>query len=126
MTNTINKAEIKKVAQKEFNHTFKVGDLFYTSWGYEQSNISFYQIIGFAGKSAILCKIDKISVEDTSWASRLVKPAKNSFIGEPFKKRIMAAVEYTGKIHFRIKMDETKGTLFQTNESETQYESWYA
>lgn len=24
---------------------YKVGDIFYTSWGYEQTNIEFYQVV---------------------------------------------------------------------------------
>lgn len=34
----------------------KVGDLFYTSWGYEQTNINFFQIVALKGKSSALVR----------------------------------------------------------------------
>lgn len=37
-------------------HNVKVGDLFYTSWGYEQTNINFFQIIALKGKSSALVR----------------------------------------------------------------------
>lgn len=35
------------------NHDVKVGDLFYTSWGYEQTNVNFFQVIELVGKSSV-------------------------------------------------------------------------
>ncbi len=31
----------------------KVGDLFYTSWGYEQTNVNFFQVIGLCGTQSV-------------------------------------------------------------------------
>jgi len=32
-------------------HSFKVGDVFYASWGYDQTNIDFYKIVELKGKT---------------------------------------------------------------------------
>ena len=32
---------------------FKVGDYVYNSWGYDQTNIDFYKVVGFAGKKSV-------------------------------------------------------------------------
>ncbi len=37
--------EKKKEEKKAFTPDFEVGDIFYTSWGYEQTNVEFYQVI---------------------------------------------------------------------------------
>lgn len=40
------------------NHTLKVGDILYSSWGYDQTNISWYQVTQLVGKQSV--KIRKI------------------------------------------------------------------
>lgn len=51
-----NKAENKpekKVKAKEFDFNVKVGDLFCSSWGYEQTNVTFFQVVELVGKKSI-------------------------------------------------------------------------
>lgn len=53
-----NKAENKpgkktSAKAKEFDFNVKVGDLFYSSWGYEQTNITFFQIVELVGKKSV-------------------------------------------------------------------------
>ncbi len=43
--------EEKKIKRANFKHELKVGDILYTSWGYDQTNIDFYQIVELIGKS---------------------------------------------------------------------------
>lgn len=38
----------RKEARKA-GHTLKVGDILYSSWGYDQTNVNFYQVIGVVG-----------------------------------------------------------------------------
>ena len=38
---------------KEFDFNVKVGDLFYSSWGYEQTNITFFQVVELVGKKSV-------------------------------------------------------------------------
>lgn len=116
----------KKQAASEFNHGFYEGQILYSSWGYEQTNLSYYQIVGFKGKSVILRKIAKKEVSQTSWASGMYEPAKNAFVGEPFVKRIVPSVGYSGQISYHISMGDVVGRLFEVKEGQQNYCSWYA
>ena len=57
----------KKTAQKANkaavapDHGVKVGDLFYSSWGYEQTNVNFFQVIALVGKASV--RIREVSAE---------------------------------------------------------------
>lgn len=116
----------KKQAASEFNHGFYEGQILYSSWGYEQTNLSYYQIVGFKGKSVILRKIAKKEVSQTSWASGMYEPAKNAFVGEPFVKRIVPSVGYSGQISYHISMGDVVGRLLEVKEGQQNYCSWYA
>lgn len=52
---------IKKLTEikpyKEPKHNIKPGDIFYNSWGYEQTNIDFYQVISTTAKTITLRRI---------------------------------------------------------------------
>jgi hypothetical protein len=39
--------------EKSFQHDLVVGDILYTSWGWEQTNIDFYKVLGLHGKKSI-------------------------------------------------------------------------
>jgi len=116
----------KKLASEKFEHQFKIGDILYESWGYEQTNVKYFQIVGFKGKSAILRQIVKNYVKDTSWASAMVEPLKDQFISEPFMKRISANVSYNGSISYNIKMGDVIGWLYLHKDGQQNYCSWYA
>lgn len=82
------------------NHGVKVGDIFRSSWGYDQTNIDYYQVIAVSGKTATVCAIGSLSEADGYLQGNCV-PAPNSFIGKPFKKLIQKYSE-TSEAHFKI------------------------
>lgn len=90
----IERAEARLESKKEAKAkkqviTAEVGDVFNTSWGYEQTNVEFYQVIERNGKTGVVIQeIAHESVKETSWCSDEVKPVKNAFIGEPMTKRL--------------------------------------
>lgn len=43
----------KKKAEKVNKYGVKVGDIFCSSWGYEQTNVDFYQVIALAGAESV-------------------------------------------------------------------------
>lgn len=84
----------EKVQCPEAMPTVKVGDIFYESWGYEQTNIDFAQIVGFtkSGKTAI-CRLmsQKIhSTEGLSPMAEMVLP--DSEYGITFRLRVRNGV----------------------------------
>ena len=48
------KAERK--AGRKASTSYKVGDIFYSSWGYDQTNVNFYEVIGTKGKQTLELK----------------------------------------------------------------------
>lgn len=58
-----------------------VGDLFYTSWGYDQTNIDFYQITAVKGKMVEATPIAGQSAYDQPMAGH-TRPVPNKFTGD--------------------------------------------
>lgn len=90
--NVAERAEYKaarkaKAAEASANHGVKVGDVFRSSWGYDQTNVDYYQVVSVGNKTATFCKIAQLSESDGFLQGNCV-PATNQFIGKPFKKLI--------------------------------------
>ena len=45
-------------------HSFKVGDVLESSWGYEQTNIDLYQVIALNGKSMVTVRAINLPVKE--------------------------------------------------------------
>jgi len=80
------------------NAQVNVGDIFKASWGYDQTNIDYYQVVAVKGMSIEVREIACQSQETMAMQGVCV-PAPNSFIGETMKKRIQA---YGDNVYFRI------------------------
>jgi hypothetical protein len=65
----------------EYQHTLQVGDVLYSSWGYDQTNINFYQVTRLVGKKMVeLMEIAGHSGGEDSFMSAETEPVKDSFI----------------------------------------------
>lgn len=66
------------------------GMIFYSSWGYEQTNVNFYQVVAVVGTTSI--KIREVSSSVTSSTRSglygYVIPNENQFIGEVMMRRV--------------------------------------
>ena len=117
---------LKKEAQKNMSHNFELGSIFYNSWGYEQTNISFYQVVEVKSKSIMIQKIASSSVEGSEGFMCVnVKPVQNAFIGEPILKRVILSVGYNRNIGYHIKAEHGCFVEYKNQESGV-YSSWYA
>lgn len=86
------------------HHGIKVGDIFYSSWGYDQTNVDFYQVMQLVGKCTLLLKeLNQERVEIHGYLSGQTMPIKDSFmyIGEVLKKRVKINC-FTGKPTIKI------------------------
>ena len=91
-----NKNHEIKLKQKElsaerlaqFRETLQVGDILSTCWGYEQTNVEFYQVVS---KKGAFCEVREIAKRshDTAYMQSEVSPRQNQFIGEAIKKKIL-------------------------------------
>ena len=93
----------KAKAREGFVNPYKVGDILYSSWGYEQTNREFYQIVAVGNRSLKLRQIGSVSVRDTSWCSEDITPAKDKFITEEINRVNLVINSYNGKTSHRIK-----------------------
>ncbi|MDY7730080.1 MULTISPECIES: hypothetical protein [Acinetobacter] len=73
---------------KKFREELQVGDVLSTCWGYEQTNVEFYQVVS---KKGAFCEVREIAKRshDTAFMQSEVSPKQNEFIGEPIKKKIL-------------------------------------
>ena len=82
----------ERKAKRTGPHTLKHGDILTCSWGYDQTNVDFYQVVEVKGKKSVVIRQLQSKVESASenGASVRVLPDKNNFHthhGEPELKR---------------------------------------
>lgn len=116
------KAE-KVMAKKALINPFKVGDMFYDSWGYEQTNIDFYQVTGVTPKAVKVRRIAGKSVESAGFMSEYVSPVKNAFIGEEETKVLQVM---TGMNGVTVYIKSRHGWISPIQEGERKLETSYA
>ena len=79
-------AEYKQKRQeerKQYRHTFKVDDILSSSWGYDQTNVDFYQVVAVTDKAVKIRKIGSKGVDESH-----VVAVPNSFDGPPMTKLV--------------------------------------
>lgn len=84
--------EARKDAKKNVVNPYKVGDIFYSSWGYEQTNVEFYQVVEVKGKNIVVREVAQVRVE-TGFMSGTCEPIKDKFLSkETSTKRVSAYI----------------------------------
>ena len=88
----------------------KVGEIFVATWGYDQTNATFFQVVGVTAKSVRVRKIRKreTNIKD-GFMTALAVPIKHSFDGTAKTRRIYF---YDGR------------EMFQAGESFGSAEKW--
>lgn len=103
------KAE-RKASRKNFKHGFQVGDILYSSWGYEQTNVEFYQIIATTEKTVTFREVCQTRTR-TGHDSGVCAPIRDEFAKD--------SKEYT-RVVYKDGNDDTKGGV-----SFAEYEGGY-
>lgn len=78
--------EVMQKRQQErsgFKHDLKVGDILYSSWGYDQTNISWYQVVEVKDKGVVIREISGKSAGGDK-----VLPDIGNFTGNPMLKMV--------------------------------------
>jgi|LSQX01.2.fsa_nt_gb hypothetical protein len=73
--------------RKNFVSALIPGDIVYTSWGYDQTNVEFYEIIGKKNKRVTLREIRAKTTETGNMSGHTI-PLRGEFIGEPFTRLV--------------------------------------
>jgi hypothetical protein len=77
--------ERKQKERKEFQHGLEPGTMLYNSWGYDQTQIDFYQVVKIVGKQLEIRPVEKKTVREEKTAIYVV-PVPNKFTGSPSRK----------------------------------------
>jgi len=92
----------EKIKQLSAAHDVKAGDVFRCSWGYDQTNIDFYQVLSVSGQMAKISQIRDISEDSRECFMQGESiPAPNQFIGKILNKKIQRYSE-DSEPYFRI------------------------
>lgn len=75
----------RAAARKAFVHTLKVGDILNTNWGYDQTNIEFFEVTAVAGKHVIVRQLAQDS-ETTGFLCGQCVPVPGQYCGPPIRK----------------------------------------
>jgi len=119
----VERREAKKKARAEMKakgNPYKVGQIFYNSWGWEQTNIDYYQIVRVTQASIFVRQIGKKDREETGFMSYNTRPAKDEFIGPEERKTV--SYYDGGKPYIGSKY----GCMTLTTEEESHNETHYA
>lgn len=76
-----------------------VGDVLMAMWGYDQTNIDYYEIVGLVGKTMVEIRAIAAEREETEWQQGKSVPAPGRYIGE-----VMRRVAKDG----RVKIDDVR------------------
>ena len=82
----LRKAE--KAAKRAEGHGLIVGDVLSCSWGYEQTNMEYFQVTRLVGKCSVEVREIGQDIEETGHMRGLCTPLRNAFIGEPKVYRV--------------------------------------
>lgn len=67
--------------------TIKKGDILASQWGYEQTNVCFYEVVK-ATKCFVTVREVSSLCKQTGWAQELKTPCRASYIGEPVRRKV--------------------------------------
>jgi hypothetical protein len=67
---------------------FKPGDIMYDSWGYEQTNVDFYEVVQVKSASTIVLRQVAQDTKETCFMSGHTTPRPGEYIGDPIQKRV--------------------------------------
>lgn len=73
------KAE-RQAKRREFVHSVKVGDIFNTCWGYDQTNTEFYEVTRLVGSSMVEVRQIGTESQDTGWLRGQCVPMPGAFL----------------------------------------------
>ena len=84
--------QVRRAERTEFRTALVVGDILFTTWGYEQTNVNFFQVIEVlpSGRSVRLRALKSEIKEHSRGAMCGVStPIRDQFEGDPMLKRVI-------------------------------------
>ena len=126
-TEKLERKEREKIAMAEFKASdyYQIGDVIYSSWGYEQTNVDFYQVIEVLNKKIRVREIGCTRVDELSDMSCEVMADKDNFLNDVIITfSLKLEVNTNGKKSCRICRKNTY-KWFDKWDGRPKYMSWY-
>lgn len=82
----LQRKEERAQERREFKHGLEVGSILYSSWGYDQTNVNFYEVTDVRGKMVEIREIGSKVVREQQGAD-YVAATPGRFIGKPLRRR---------------------------------------
>ncbi|MXY15156.1 MAG: hypothetical protein F4X94_01430 [Dehalococcoidia bacterium] len=79
-------ARERKAARKAAGRGLDVGDVLHTSWGYEQTNVDYYQVTSLIGKTMVELREIAADRTETGWLQGTCTPVPDAFVGPAFRR----------------------------------------
>jgi hypothetical protein len=100
----------------DFRDSIQIGDVFVNSWGYEQTNVDFYLVVGKIGKATLLIKkMTNIHEQREGYSSMSSHVVPGEAVGKPLRVRVGNQSINLGRGYYATKWD-----------GKPEYCSWYA
>jgi len=133
-------SDIRQRAKSQYQNPYKVGDILHHSWGYDQTNCDFYQVVEVKTASVVLRKIAAETVPGSEgFMSESVMPVKDTFIEKgpqaltkhdydispqnpTIKKRVCFYVQNDGTLKYYVSVPFGWCDLWK---GKPEYSSWY-
>jgi hypothetical protein len=111
--------EKKREERKKFQTTLKPGDILHTHWGYEQTNVEFFQVLTVKNNTVTVQQI-AATTSETGYMCGEKSPRKDAFLkDEPVLTRRVSP----GNL---VKIDDVRYAWMTESGKEKFYVSWYA
>lgn len=117
-----NRKAAERAEKAAWVHGFKVGDLLSYSWGYDQTNIDYFEVTAVYGRMVGIRPIGSKTTESTGSMSDYRIPVPGTYYGPEVRK--LAQRPWNGEGPGILKMDH--GIARLTSASERQHCTWYA
>ena len=128
------------------NDCVKVGDIFHTSWGYDQTNTEYFKIVSIS-KTGKTCEVVQIGSETVKgsegFMSESITPTPEIVLkdGKTCKVKIEKSTEFhpykkqrcqigeiilRGSVFYASSEDKHLQNLYRVDPTKSEYRSWYA
>lgn len=77
-----------KAQQRAKPHALQVGDILRSSWGYDQTNIDYYEVTRLIGAQMVEIREISARAQETGFMSGDSVPAPGQYIGKPERRRV--------------------------------------
>ncbi|WP_191939686.1 hypothetical protein IFU37_023090 (plasmid) [Pantoea agglomerans] len=75
------------------NGNVSIGDVFASSWGYEQTNVNFYQVVSTHGKKTVTVREIRAATHLSGSMDGYKTPVLDDFIGECLKRQVKVCLD---------------------------------